>query len=95
MVVTLYRETLESSLIQVPVPHRPVRNAPAYGVGVREPPKKVRQLAVLLRPDNKVSMVGQNTIRQDTNWLPLVRLNHDALERLKVGLLAEHMHPPD
>ena len=95
MVVTLYRETLESSLIEVPVSHRPVRDAPAHRVRVREPPKKVRQLTVLLRPDDKVPMVGQNTIRQDTNGLPLVRLNHDALERLEVGVLAEHMHPAD
>ena len=50
MVVTLYRETLESSLIKVPVAHRPVRDAPAYRVLVRQPSKKVRQLAVLLRP---------------------------------------------
>jgi hypothetical protein len=33
--------------------------------------------------------------RQDTNGLPLVRLDHDTLERLKIGLLAEHMHPVD
>jgi hypothetical protein len=33
--------------------------------------------------------------RQDTNGLPLVRLDHDALERLKIGLLAEHLHPAD
>jgi hypothetical protein len=39
--------------------------------------------------------LDKNTIRQDTDWLPLVRFDHDALERLKVGLLAEHMHPPD
>jgi hypothetical protein len=38
---------------------------------------------------------GQNAIRLDTNALPQVRLNHDALERLKLGLLAEHMHPAD
>ena len=38
---------------------------------------------------------GSNAIRQDMNGLPQVRLNHDALERLEVGLLAEHMHPAD
>jgi hypothetical protein len=27
--------------------------------------------------------------------LPQVRLNHEALERLKGGLRAEHMHPAD
>jgi hypothetical protein len=51
MVVTLYRETFESPLIQVPVAHRPVRNAPAYRVYVRQPSKKVRQLAVLFSPE--------------------------------------------
>jgi hypothetical protein len=38
---------------------------------------------------------GSNAIRQDTNGLPQVRLNHDALERLEFGFLAEHMHPAD
>jgi hypothetical protein len=32
---------------------------------------------------------------QNTNGLPQVRLNHDAFERFKVGLLAEYMHPAD
>ena len=62
---------------------------------VRQPPEKVRQLAIMLRPDNEVPMIGHNTVRQDADGLPLVRLNHDALERLEIGVLAEHMHPPD
>ena len=62
---------------------------------MREAPEKVRQLTVRLRPDYEVPVVGQNTIRQDTNGLPLVRLGHDALERFKIGLLAERMHPTD
>jgi len=39
-------------------------------------------------------MVGQDTISQDADWLPLVCLDHDALERLKVILLSEHVHLP-
>ena len=58
MVVTLYRETLESSLIKAPVAHCPVRDAPAYRVDMREPSKIVRQLAVLVRPGDKMPMVG-------------------------------------
>ena len=27
--------------------------------------------------------------------LPQVRFNHDPLERLKVGVLTEHVHPPE
>ena len=57
MVVTLYRKTLESALIEVPVPHRPVRNAPPHRVHMRDPTEKVRQLTILLRPDHKVPMV--------------------------------------
>ena len=51
-------------------------------------------MTVLLRPDNKVPVIGQDTVRQDTYWLPLVCLNHDALKRLKVDLLPEQMHLP-
>ena len=73
----------------------PMRYSPAHGVRVRQPPKKARQLAVLFRPDNKLPLVGQNTIRQNTDRSTLVRLNHDALELLEVGNLAEHPHPAD
>ncbi len=95
VVVTLHRETLEPSLIEVPVPHGSVRNAPAHRVRVSTLPEEACQLTILLRPDNKVPVIGQNTIRQDTQRLPLVRLDHDPLERLKVSLLSEHMHPAD
>ncbi len=94
MVVTLHREALESSLIERPVTHSTMRDAPAHRVRVRKPSKEVRQLTVLLRPDDKVPMVGQDTISQDTDSVPLVCLDHDALERLKVILLSEHAHLP-
>jgi hypothetical protein len=32
---------------------------------------------------------------QNPNRFTLVRLDHDALERLKVGRLVEHVHPAD
>jgi hypothetical protein len=94
MLVTLHREALEPPLIDGPVTHGAMRNAPAYCVGVSKPPKKVGQLTVLLRPDNKVPVIGQDTISQDADWLPLVRLDQDALECLKVTLLSEHVHLP-
>ena len=64
-------------------------------MSMRKASEKIRHLTVRRRPNNEVPVVRQNTIRQDTNGLPLVRLDHDALERLKIGLLAEHMHPAD
>ena len=66
-----------------------------YRARVREPPEVVGQSTVLLRPRDKVPVIGQNTIRQDAKRLPQVRFNHDPLERLKFGVLTEHVHPPD
>ena len=94
MLVTLNREALEASLIEMPVSHGPVRHAPAHSVRVRQPPEKVRQLTVMLRPDTKVPMVRQYTLRQDADGLPLVCLNHDALVRLEIDVLAKLMYPP-
>ena len=48
-------------------------------------------LTVMLRPDNKVPMLGHNSVRQDADGLSLVRANHDALERLEIGVFAKHM----
>jgi hypothetical protein len=75
MVVTLHRETLESSSIEVAVPDRPVRNAPAYGVRVREPPKKVRQLAVFLRPNWHFSFGSISVVAPPVSW-PVVNGYH-------------------
>ncbi len=95
VIVALNGKTLETPLIEVSITHGPVRNAPTYCVRVRQPSEEIRHLTVLFRPDNKVPVIRQNTIGQDADGLPMVRLHHHPLERLEVGLLAKHMHPPD
>ena len=40
-------------------------------------------------------MVRQDTVRENPNRFTLVRLDHDAFERLKAGRLARHVHPGD
>jgi hypothetical protein len=47
------------------------------------------------RLNNVSCLPNSNAIRQDTNGLPQGSLNHHMLERLTVGLLAEHMHLAD
>jgi len=79
----------------VRIPPSGARRASARRACAPAAEKKSGQSTVILRPDNEVPMVGHNTVRQDTNGLPLVRLYHHALERLEVGVLAEHVHPPD
>jgi len=45
--------------------------------------------------DKMALIVGQDAVGQDTDRVPLVRLDHDPLERLEVGVLAEEVHLAD
>ena len=59
--VAPHREALESSLIKMPVTHGPMRDPPAHRMRVRQPTEEDRDLAVCLRPDNKVPVVRHHT----------------------------------
>ncbi len=91
MVVALHREVLEPSLIQMTVPDGPVRDPPTHRMRVCQLTQEGRHLAVCVRPDGEVSVVGQDAVGQDADRVPLVRLDHDPLERLEVGVLAEEV----
>jgi hypothetical protein len=54
MFVALHREALESTLIKMSVTHGPMRDPPAHRMRVPQPTEEGRDLAVGLRPDNKV-----------------------------------------
>ena len=56
-------------------------------------PFLLRDLAVGLRPDDKVPVIGQDAIRQDADGVSVVGFDHDVLERLEVGVLAQEVHP--
>ena len=60
-----------------------------------QPTEEGRHLAVCVRPDGEVPVVGQDAVGQDADRVPLVRLDHDPLERLEVGVLAEEVHLAD
>ncbi len=95
MFVALHREAVESSLIKMSVTHSPMRDPPAHRMRLRQPTEEGRDLAVCLRPDNKVPMVRHDTVGQDGDRVSLVRLDHDPLKRLEVGVLAKEVHPAD
>jgi hypothetical protein len=62
-------------------------------MGVRQPTEEGRDLNVCLRPHGEVPVVGQDAVGQDADRVPLVSFDHDPLERLEVGVLAEEVHP--
>ena len=97
MFVARHRESLkpEPSLIQMTVPDGPVRDPPTHRMRVCQPTEEGRHLAVCVRPDGEVPVVGQDAGGQDADRVPLVRLDHDPLERLEVGVLAEEVHLAD
>jgi hypothetical protein len=40
-------------------------------------------------------MIGQDAVGQDSDRVSLQRVDHDALERLEVGVLSKEVHLPD
>ena len=73
MLVALHREALEPSLIQMTVPDGPVRDPPTHRMRVCQPTEEGRHLAVCVRPDGEVPVVGQDAVGQDADRVPLVR----------------------
>src|SRR5208283_5465860 len=73
MFVALHREALEPSPIQMTVPDGPVRDPPTHRMRVCQPTEEGRHLAVCIRPDGEVPVVGQDAVGQDADRVPLVR----------------------
>ena len=95
MFVARHREAPEPSLIQMTIPDGPVRDPSTHRMRVCQPTEEGRHLAVCVRPDGEVPVVGQDAAGQDADRVPLVRLDQDPLERLEVGVLAEEVHLAD
>ena len=91
MFVALHREALEPSLIQMTVADGPVRDPPTHRMRVCQPTEEGRHLAVCVRPDGEVPVVGQDAAGQDADRVPPKRFDHDPLKRLEVGVLAEEV----
>ncbi len=89
MVVSLDREALETAPIQMSGADRPVCDPPAHRVRLRQPTEESRHLVVSLRPDDEMPMIGQDAKREDADRVASVSLDHDTLERVEVGFLAE------
>jgi len=66
---------------------------PALGVRERQPPEEPRQVAVFTRPDDHAPVVGHDAPRHQPHPAPLLRRDHDPLEREVVGLVLEDRHP--
>ena len=95
MVVVLHGKTLEPSLIKRSIADAPTSNPPSHGMRVRQPAEKRGQLAIFLGPNHEVPMVGHDAIGQNSKRMALASLDHDALERFVIEVIAEQLNPPD
>jgi hypothetical protein len=54
----------------------------------------LRDLAVSLRPDDKVPVIRQDAIREDPDGIAPEGFDHVVSERLEVGIRAKEVHSP-
>ena len=68
---------------------------PALGMGVHEPAKKLRQLAVAFGSEDEVPMIGHDAIAEQTNRMTFQRFDQDAFKGVVVAGLLKQGQPRD
>ncbi len=89
MFILLDRETFESALIQMAVPDGRVRVFPTLGVRQRQPLHERGQLAVLLRPEDQVPMIGHNAPVENADGHSAMRKEQHTFEREEIIVFFE------
>ena len=93
--IALQGKALEPPLIKRAVAHGLVGDSPPHRMRMCQPPKKRRQLPIVLRPDHEVPMVREDAVRQDSQRMALMSLDHNAFKRRQIGVFPPQMHSPD
>ena len=70
-------------------------NAPAHGVGVRQPAEEGGQFSLLARPDDEMPVIGHDAPGEDSDGMPLLRFGQHSFEGKKILILREELHPAD
>ena len=65
MTIFLNRKGLESPLVEMARSFGVVVSVPTHCVGMRQPPKEIGYLILVLRFDNKMPMIGHHDVRKD------------------------------
>src|SRR5712671_3101445 len=89
MLVFLDLETFEAALIDMAAPQGMIMGMPAHGMSVREPLREGREFSLLLRPNDKVPMIGHQAIGEQPGRMRLQRLAEHALKGIVVAILLE------
>ena len=94
MAIRLNRKRLEPPLIDVAIAESSLGPHPTCGVRYREPLKEQAQLAIRIRPHDKMPMVGHQAITADPQRHFGQRFGQRLFECFVVARLAERPHPP-
>jgi len=84
MLIALNNKALETALIQMPRANGAARGLSAVGVSHTEPAQAGRELAILLRPQHQMAVVGHEAPRQQACARARYRLEE---QDLKVGIV--------
>ena len=94
MPIVLDRKALVSPTIEMPDSDCPVRNMIPLRVPQSNPPHKVRQVAVLTRPQKQMPVIARNAVTANPHGEPLGALCQYLLKSDKVAVLAENTQTP-
>ena len=89
----LHRKTLEAPLIEMPRAGRPVCGMPTIGVGDGEPAHKLREFAILARPENKMPVIGHEAIGEKSHLCARQRINEQQLKGVIIWGMIEDVSP--
>jgi len=92
MLVGLDDERLKSPLVDMSATDRVAMRVPALGVGKSQPADKAGKLAVLLRPNNQMPVVGHNAIGKQPHLVAVNGRRQHAHEGVVVFGLLEDRH---
>ena len=95
ILVAFQRKRLEAALIEIPIADAEIGPLPALSVHVGHPLHEAGEVAVVLRPEDKVPMIGHPAVGTDPHGGSAKGLLHHVLKRLVVLLRAELPHPAD
>lgn len=93
MFVRLNGEALEAALINVARPRSVVVGVVAHGVRGRDPAEKLAHLAIPVRPQHQVPMVGHELVAEQLDFVPFQPFGQNSLEGREVFLLVKYRGP--
>jgi hypothetical protein len=89
MLIGLYGERLESTMVRVTGTGGVVMRVPALSVSQGQPPHEVGRVAIAAVPDHELEMIRHHSSRKQQHVVPDHNFSRDAFEGSEIALVGE------